>query len=92
MRVDIDKTRSNELARRVEGFRCISGRNAGIHRCNLATADRNVHHAIEPLARVENSASFDHEVILWRSLKGNTTSEDRRGHEKLSSIHHARRL
>jgi hypothetical protein len=66
MGVDVDQTRRDDLAARIDRVRGF-GRNIGVHRGDFARGDRHVADRIEPDRRIDDTPASDDEIIGRRS-------------------------
>ena len=88
MLMDIDQTGRDDPTTGVENLSRIRCWNIRLQECDFSLAYRNVHRAIDFLARVQNTAAFDDEIVLGGYAKRYRYSgESKRGCKKLTAIH-----
>jgi len=90
MGVDIDQSRSNDLAARIDRLGGVA-RDVGLDRDDLAAGNRNVADRIEPSRGVDDAPALDNEIVGRRASFWNVGEQRSRtrAHE-LASVHHGR--
>jgi hypothetical protein len=90
VRVDVDQSRHDQLAARVDRLQALS-RDIGFDGGYFSTCDRDVAYLVQLGGRIDHSSAFDHEVV-----RSGECARNRRQHresctcrmEKVTSSHH----